>query len=366
MTTEELLEQMENSPELYAEQEVFVIDNALRVISIPAGKQTVGVESDEDVNRLQFQMPKQYGEVDLADFDIRINYMNANGNGDVYAVTDKAVSGDNITFSWLVGRNALAYKGTVKFIVCLKKADAEGVVQQEFNTTLAQLNVLEGLETTEQIVQENPDVIETILQRLDDLEENGGSAGTPGQDGREIELQKSATAIQWRYEGDETWTDLVQLSEITGPDGPPGAPGPAGQDGSPGPAGADGKTAYQYAQEGGYTGSEAEFKAKLATEYAEPIYKQTMTSIDATPALSPNKRYEFPDMASLAYTLIPPEDNAEAAIYWFVFGSPADAATTVTHPEGVTVDGPTIAAGKRYEVSIAEGLAIIKEWEAAT
>lgn len=345
MTTEELLEQMENSPELYAEQEVFVIDNALRTISIPAGKQTVGVESDEDVNRLQFQMPKQYGEFDLADFDIRINYMNANGNGDVYAVTDKAVSGDNITFSWLVGRNALAYKGTVKFIVCLKKVDAEGAVQQEFNTTVAQLTVLEGLETTEQIVQENPDVIETILQRLDDLEENGGGAGTPGQDGREIELHKSATAIQWRYEGDEIWTDLVQLSEIKG---------------------ADGKTAYQYAQEGGYTGSEAEFKAKLAAEYAEPIYKQTMTSSDTTPALSPNKRYEFPDMASLAYTLTPPEDSAEAAIYWFIFGSPADAATTVTHPAGVTVDGPTIAAGKRYEVSIAEGLAIIKEWEAAT
>lgn len=34
--------------------------------------------------------------------------------------------------------------------------------------------------------------------------------------------------------------------------------------GAPGPAGADGKSAYQYAQEGGYTGTEAEFSAKLA------------------------------------------------------------------------------------------------------
>lgn len=358
MTTEELLEQMENSPELYTEQEVFVIDNDLRTISIPAGKQTVGVESDEDVNRLQFQMPKQYGDIDLADFDIRINYMNANGNGDIYAVTDKAVSGDNIAFSWLVGRNALAYKGTVKFIVCLKKVDAEGVVQQEFNTTLAQLNVLEGLETTEQIVQENPDVIETILQRLDGLEENGGSAGTPGQDGREIELQKSATAIQWRYEGDETWTDLVQLSEITGPAGQTGAPGPAGQDGGPGPAGADGKTAYQYAQEGGYTGSEAEFKAKLAAEYAEPLYKQTMTSSDTTPALSPNKLYVFPEMASLTVTLGTPSDTNVANEYHFFFTS-GSTATTLTLND-VLSDAYSIEANMKYEVSILENVAYIK------
>ena len=43
----------------------------------------------------------------------------------------------------------------------------------------------------------------------------GGSGGT----GREIELQKSDTAIQWRYVGDETWTDLVLLEDLKGADG---------------------------------------------------------------------------------------------------------------------------------------------------
>ena len=41
--------------------------------------------------------------------------------------------------------------------------------------------------------------------------------------------------------------------------------------GVPGPAGAPGKSAYQYAVEGGYTGTEAEFSAKLAKEkFANP------------------------------------------------------------------------------------------------
>lgn len=173
------LEEALAQADVYAEEtEVCTIDNDLRTITIPSGLQTVGVESDEDVRRLNFQMPKQYGEVDLSEFNIKINFVNANNSGDVYAVTDKAVSGDNITFSWLVGRNALAYRGNIRFIVCLKKTDAEGVVQQEFNTTVATLSVLEGLETTEAVVAENPDIIEQILARLDELEENGGGGGT--------------------------------------------------------------------------------------------------------------------------------------------------------------------------------------------
>ena len=48
--------------------------------------------------------------------------------------------------------------------------------------------------------------------------------------------------------------------------GPEGPQGPQGEKGDPGPAGTSGKSAYQYAQEGGYTGTEHEFTAKLAAE----------------------------------------------------------------------------------------------------
>lgn len=46
-----------------------------------------------------------------------------------------------------------------------------------------------------------------------------------------------------------------------GPQGPKGDPGEPGSDGA---AGAAGKSAYQYAVEGGYTGSVEDFKAQLA------------------------------------------------------------------------------------------------------
>ena len=57
----------------------------------------------------------------------------------------------------------------------------------------------------------------------------------------------------------------------TGPKGETGATGAQGPQGPAGDAGADGKSAYAYAVEGGYTGTEAEFAAKLAQEkFANP------------------------------------------------------------------------------------------------
>lgn len=56
-----------------------------------------------------------------------------------------------------------------------------------------------------------------------------GADGTNGADGKEIELRTSDTHIQWRYEGDTEWTDLVALSDITGPKGDKGDKGDAGE-----------------------------------------------------------------------------------------------------------------------------------------
>lgn len=64
----------------------------------------------------------------------------------------------------------------------------------------------------------------------------GGSGG--GTDAREIELQNDGTYIQWRYVDDLSWTNLVALEDITGPQGEPGIQGEQGEAGT---AGADGK-----------------------------------------------------------------------------------------------------------------------------
>ena len=63
---------------------------------------------------------------------------------------------------------------------------------------------------------------------------HASSLGGASTDGREIELRKGTTAIEWRYVGDATWQTLVPLADITGPQGPQGARGATG---ATGPAG---------------------------------------------------------------------------------------------------------------------------------
>ena len=141
-----------------------IIDTDSRTIAIPKPITTLGVEADDDVHRLYFCMPRYYGDTDLSELNIRINYMNARTQRATYVVTDKKVLNSTITFSWLVGPNALAYKGNVNFIVCAQKADTTGKIINAFHTTVTTLPVLEGLEVDTAMVEDKVyDIFEHLL-----------------------------------------------------------------------------------------------------------------------------------------------------------------------------------------------------------
>lgn len=143
-----------------------VISNDLRTIKIPSSVTNLGVEYDDDVLRLDFKMPRYISGTDLSAFPIRINYINSRGESDVYTVSDATTYSDYITFSWLVGPTATRYKGNTKFNVCLKQVSSDGVVDREYNTTIATLPVLEGLEVDESVVTAYSDIIEQWRQEL--------------------------------------------------------------------------------------------------------------------------------------------------------------------------------------------------------
>lgn len=109
-------------------------------------------------------------------------------------------------------------------------------------------------------------------------------------------------AVENGFEGDEAaW--LESLKGETGPQGPQGETGPQGPQGETGPQGpagpagadgkdgaagadgkdgADGKSAYAYAQDGGYTGTEEEFAEKLAAEAPTAFYVTVTDNGDGT------------------------------------------------------------------------------------
>lgn len=189
-TTEELLAQLEAEVSVMSEEQVYcVIDPNTRQISVPAEYQLLGVESDEKVERIWFRCPKIVGDnIDLSELQLRINYQNANSQKDQYIVTDLQPDGDNIVFSWLLSRKVTAYQGNVSFIMCAVKVSGE-TIQNEWNTTLATSQVLEGLEVdTPEPSEEQSDVIAQLMQLVQTTAEQAV------QDVREAE-QEAITKI---------------------------------------------------------------------------------------------------------------------------------------------------------------------------
>lgn len=136
-----------------------------REIIIPEKYKFLGVFSDEKVTRIPFTCPKVVGNnVDLTEYKLYINYQNANGGYDVYPIDDVVVSGDNITFSWLLSRYVTLSSGVVKYSLCAKKLNGD-MISNEWNTTIANGTVIQGLEAIQGIIEEYPDMIEMILSK---------------------------------------------------------------------------------------------------------------------------------------------------------------------------------------------------------
>lgn len=148
--------------------DIFEINPETRVITVPASEKLFGVANDGNSEKKHFRCPKIVGDnIDLSTMHLYINYQNANGQKYPYLVEDIRTDGDYITFSWLIGPDVVAYKGQIKFIVCAKKGD--GTIP-EWNTTLAEGTVLEGLEATDEVVARNPDIITQLLNRMREVE----------------------------------------------------------------------------------------------------------------------------------------------------------------------------------------------------
>lgn len=225
--------------------DILTVDLDKQTIIIPSNVTILGVESDDNVRYLHFQVPRYFCKTDLADFSIRINYTNAKGGGDLYEVKNPVITEDLITFDWLVGRYAVTYKGTVEFNVCMRVVDSEGVVQREFNTTPASLPVLRGLETGEAIIEQNLDILE---QWRADLFGTGDTV--------EQEIRDTGVSVMNDIEGAVTTYVNENADALKGPKGDKGDKGDIGATGATGPKGDTGATGATGPQgEKGETGS---------------------------------------------------------------------------------------------------------------
>lgn len=298
--------------------DIFTVNPESRTITVPDTEKIFGVFSDGNTERKHFRCPKVVGDgIDLTTLHLYINYQNANGKKYPYLVEDVQADGDYITFSWLISPDVVSYKGTVKFVLCAKKG-----TELEWNTTIAEGTVLEGLEATDEVVERNPDIIEQILTRLDNV--------------TEIPQEKVTSAVE----------EYMAKNPINIPKKLP----------NPHKLTFAGAVTAEYDGSGTVTVTIPE-----ASGGSSGTVRVEKGSADTTVELEPNKLYIFPEMASLTYTIAEPADASVANEYHFVFKS-GSTATELVHPSTVNVGNFSVDANKVYEVSILEGLLTSQSW----
>ena len=146
------------------------IDSNTREIIFLDNSECFGVEFDKNTQRIEFSCPKIVGDnLDLTKCTCRINYMNAKGCRDSYLIDDILVDGDNITFTWALKSKVTAGRGVCLFIFCARQVNENGVIEKEWNTTVAKASIKRGLETNSHIEKEYSDILESILLKINSV-----------------------------------------------------------------------------------------------------------------------------------------------------------------------------------------------------
>ena len=146
------------------------IDSNTREIIFLDNSECFGVEFDKNTQRIEFSCPKIVGDnLDLTKCTCRINYMNAKGCRDSYLIDDILVDGNNITFTWALKSKVTAGRGICLFIFCARQVNENGVIEKEWNTTVAKASIKRGLETNSHIEEEYSDILESILLKINSV-----------------------------------------------------------------------------------------------------------------------------------------------------------------------------------------------------
>ena len=84
--------------------------------------------------------------------------------------------------------------------------------------------------------------LEDLKSKDNGTNKEDGKKESSKSDSRQIEIQKNALYIQWRYAGESEWKNIIAYSDLKGKDGRDGINGQNGKDGKDGRNGANGAT----------------------------------------------------------------------------------------------------------------------------
>jgi len=143
----------------------FVIDTLLRTITTETGELVLS-QGDHNSERYTFEIPRMVEGHDMSLCNrIEVHYDNISKNKketnegfDV--VTDAAVNGDDLRFSWLISGNATRLFGTIQFWINFICTDESDEIIYSWGTDIFKsVRVLANNRNTDSVVATFPDVL---------------------------------------------------------------------------------------------------------------------------------------------------------------------------------------------------------------
>ena len=210
---------MAHTHDVYDMENHFEINGSSRFIKETSVTKLVVVQGDHKSEVLTFKMPRYIDGHDMTLCNkIRIHYINLdtktnNKSADVYEVTDLTLCEeceDVLTFTWTIEAPATKYSGTLSFLVKFECTEGENVLYQWNTAKYVSVNVLAGIDNSEEFVEKYSNVLEEWYNELtkgaDSIEELNQQAIA------EIELAKEDAKEDIQGKADATMAEMNQFS----------------------------------------------------------------------------------------------------------------------------------------------------------
>lgn len=155
---------------------VFIIDPITRKIEATSDKLQL-IQYDHDSEMYTFQVPRFIEGYDVSLCNkIEILYSNIDRKtkesfDDIYQITDVSVDEELVTFEWLVSGFATRFAGSLNFLIRFAFAEEDSTYSYLWHTDIFKgITILEGMNNSEAIVKQNPDIIDALQKDVVDLQ----------------------------------------------------------------------------------------------------------------------------------------------------------------------------------------------------
>lgn len=159
---------------LYDSEEEHIVIGTDRIITVPDALKKIAVQFDHNMETVTFDCPRYWDGIDMSPMAIYINYECPDGTEGDYLADNVSVDTDDdsiLHFTWTITRAVTAVAGSLVILVCIKQTDTDGNEIHHWNTERnTEMYVVQGLETSETITAEYPDIITQLLSRQSSVE----------------------------------------------------------------------------------------------------------------------------------------------------------------------------------------------------